>query len=164
MNATTIRVKRKKWPRKVLGELANFLEQFYPDGLSLTGVAEDLDTTPQAISNMFRRDNMKLSKAEEIATTYGYKLKLFYPVRIFNDGYQPPAPVKTYPNANNLTGLVKYIQDSEWSVTFVAEYCNISTSTLTTAFTKGDIQLSTLYEILDRLGLYVNWKFIKDEP
>ena len=46
MNATTIRVKRKKWPRKVLGELANFLEQFYPDGLSLTGVAEDLDTTP----------------------------------------------------------------------------------------------------------------------
>ena len=58
---------------------------------------------------------------------------------------------------------MKYIQDSEWSVTFVAEYCNISTSTLTTAFTKGDIQLSTLYEILDRLGLYVNWKFIKDE-
>ncbi len=42
MNYDIPKVKRKKWPRKVLGELANFLEQFYPDGLSLTGVAKDL--------------------------------------------------------------------------------------------------------------------------
>ena len=164
MNYDIPKVKRKKWPRKVLGELANFLEQFYPNGLSLTGVAKDLGTTPQAISNMFRRDDMKLSKAEEIANIYGYQLKLYYPVRIFNDGYTPPSPVKLYPNAGNLTGLVKYIQDSEWSVTFVAEQNGLSTSTLTTAFTRGDIQLSTLYQVLDCLGMWVSWKFLeKDE-
>lgn len=161
MQKKVIHVKKKRWPRKVLGELANFLEQFYPQGLSLLDIAKDLNTTPQAISNMFRRDNMKLSKAEEIVRAYGYRLELFYPVRVFADGYQPPAPVRLYPNAGNLKGLVKYIQDSEYSVTFVAEQSKLSTSVLTTAFTKGDIQLSTLYDVLDELGIYVTWKWFK---
>ena len=154
-------VKKKKWPRKVLGELANFLEQFYPEGLSLEDIASDLHTTPQAISNMFRRDNMKLSKAEAIMRAYGYRLELFYPVRVFADGYKPPAPLRLYPNAGNLKGLVKYIQDSEWSVTFVAEQNHMSTSVLTAAFTKGDILLSTLYNVLDTLGMTVTWKWYK---
>ena len=158
-----IRVKRKKWPRKVLGELANFLERFYPNGLSLTGIANDLGMTPQAISNMFRRDDMKLSKAEEIASVYGYRLQLFYPVRVYKDDYVPPAPVRLYPDAGNLTGLVKYIQDSGYSITFVAEHNGMSTSTLTTAFKNGDIQLSTLYRILDCLGLWVSWNFVENK-
>lgn len=155
------RVKRKKWPRKTLGELVNFIEQFYPDGLSLTGIAADLDVTPQAVSNMFRRDDMKLSRAEEIIRSYGYELKLYYPVRVFNDGYIPMPPTRLYPNAGNLTGLVKYIQDSEYSMAFVAERNNISTSTLTMAFTKGDILLSTLYEVIDSLGLWMKWEYEK---
>lgn len=154
-------IKKKKWPRKTLGELVNFLEQCYPEGLSLEKIADDLNTTPQAVSNMFRRDNMKLSKAEAIINAYGYRLELFYPIRVFSDGYKPHEPPRLYPNAGNLKGLVKYIQDSEWSITFVAEQSHMSTSVLTKAFDKGDILLSTLYEVLDSLGMTITWKWFK---
>lgn len=163
MANTTVRTKRKRWPRRVLGELANFLEQFYPEGLSLADMAKDLGTTPQAVSNMFRRDDMKLSKAEEIVRKYGFRLILYYPTREFGDGYQPPKPYRTYPNAGNLSGLVKYIQDSEWPISFVAERSNLSTTVLTMAFSRGDIQLSTLYDVLDNINIYVNWKYEKIE-
>jgi len=163
MPNTPVKVKRKKWPRKVLGELANFIEQFYPEGISLTDVARDLDTTPQAISNMFRRDDMKLSRAEEIAAKYGYELKLYYPVRKYEDGYQPPPPRRSYPNAGNLSGLLKYMQDSDYSMNFVAERSHLSTGVLTKAFEKGDILLSTLYNILDNINLYVTWKYEKTD-
>lgn len=155
------RVKRKKWPRKNLGELLNFLETFYPDGISLEELAKDIKTTKGSISNMFRRDDMKLSKAEKICDMYGYKLSLFFPVRRWEDGYVPRPPSKAYPNAGNLGGLVKYIQDSEYSMTFVAEKNNMSVTTLTSAFSTGDILLSTLNSVVDTLGICIIWNFYK---
>ena len=56
----------------------------------------------------------------------------------------------------------RYGEDSGYSITFVAEHNGMSTSTLTTAFKNGDIQLSTLYRILDCLGLWVSWNFVEN--
>lgn len=160
---TIPKTKKKKWPRKTLGELLNFLEQFYPEGLSLEDLARDLGTTRGGVSNMFRHDDMKLSKAEEIANIYGYTLHLYFPIRQYNDGYIPQPPKRHYPNAGNLTGFVKYIQDSEYSLTFIAEKNQMSVTTLTRAFTTGNIQLSTLYNLTDWMGICFIWKFEKQK-
>lgn len=155
--------RKKKWPRQNLAELANFLEGFYPEGIALEDVARRLHTSPQSISNMFRRDDMKLSKAEQIAAAYGHTLKLYYPVRTYEDGYIPIKPTHTYPTAGNLTGLVKYILDSEYYFVFVAEKRDIHPTTLSKAFKKGDILISRLNQLLDTLGIYTEWKFEKNE-
>ena len=154
-------VKKKKWTLKTLGELYRFVEGFYPDGIAINDMARDLNTTPQAITNMFRRDDMKLSRAEEIVRSYGYTLNLYCPIREYTDGYVPQEPKFHYPEAGNLTGLVKYIQDSEYSLNFVAEKSGISTSVLTLAFSRGDILLSTLNKIMDNLGITMMWKYTK---
>lgn len=155
------RVKKKRWPRKTLGELLNFMEQFYPEGISLAKLSGDLKVSPQAVSNMFRRDDMRLSKACEIVSSYGYELHLYFPIKRLESGYTPVPPSRQFPNAGNLSGLVKYIQDSEYPISFVAEQANIAASTVARAFDYGDIQLSTLYRIVDALSIYVNWQFIK---
>lgn len=154
-------VKKKKWPRKNLGELIAFLEERNPGGVALENVAQLLGTTPQAISNIFRRDDIKLSKAEQIARAYGYELRLFYPVRTFNDGYVPTKPVYSYPNAGNLSGLIKYIHDSEYCFTFIAERMGMHPTTISKVFKTGDINISKLNMLLDALNIYVHWNFIK---
>ena len=154
--------KKKKWPRQNLGELVSFLEMQYPEGLTIEAIAQRLGVTPQGVSNLFRKDDMKLSRAEEIAKIYGYKLVIYYPVRVYNDGYVPCTPIHSYPNAKNLSGLVKYIQDSEYYVSFVAEKSGMNPITLLNAFKKGDIQLSRLNAVLDTLGIWAKWTFVKN--
>lgn len=155
------RIKRKTWPRKNLGEVCNFLDKVYPGGYSLQDLARDFDTSPQAVSNWFRRDDMTLAHAEEIGRIYGYGLTLYFPTRNFNDGYIPGEPTRKFNNAGNLTGLIKYIQDSEWSIAFVAEQTGVANQTLTRAFEKGNIRLSTLNKIVDGLGLVIQWEYKK---
>lgn len=155
--------KKKKWPRKNLGELLNFLEEQHPEGLSLYALAERMKMERGGVSNMFRKDDMKLSKAEEIARRYGYELRLFFPIRRYDDGYIPQPPKIQYNNAGNLSGLVKYIQDSEYSVSFVAEKTGVAPIVLHHAFKTGNIKISTLNALLDHLGLCVIWKFIPNE-
>lgn len=156
-------IKKKRWPRKNLGELLNFLEERHPDGLSLQALAEKMKMERGGVSNMFRKDDARLSKAEEIARLYGYELKLFFPVRRYDDGYVPQKPKLRFDNAGNLSGLVKYIQDSEYSLPFVAERIGISPNVLHRAFRKGDIKISTLNAIIDEFGLCAIWKFIKKD-
>ena len=154
---------KKKWPRKILGEMINFLEEVTPEGLSLGSISEHTGCSKSSISNLFVHDDMKLSKAEEIAEMYGYTLRLFFPERRYEDGYVPAPPKKSYPDAGNLKGLVKYIQDSEYSINFVAERNNMSSNVLNRAFKCGDISLSTLYRVLDSLNLCVLWRFEKTD-
>lgn len=149
----------KKWPRKNLGELIDFLEKVNPEGISLHTLAEKFSVTRASISNMFNKDEMKLSKAEEIARLYGHSLTLFFPQRVHKDGFVPPPPKREFPNAGNLTGLVKYIQDSDYSIAWVAEVNGFSPNVLTRAFENGDISIRTLKRINDNLGLCVIWKF-----
>lgn len=154
---------RKRWPRKNLGELLNFLEEQHPDGVSIQAVSQKMDTCTGNISRMFHNDDMKLSMAEHIADVYGYRLNLFFPVRSLTDGYEPAAPRRTYDNAGNLSGLIQYIQDSEYSIPFVAEQTHVSVGTVRNAFIKGDIKISTLNSILDALAIQSIWKFTKKD-
>lgn len=154
----------KSWPKKNLGELVNFLERIHPEGLSLKILSDEIGITPQGLSSLFSRDNAKLSRVEQIVGRYGYELKLFFPVRTFPvEGIEIPPPKRTFPNAGNLAGLVRYINDSNYSIKYVANLIPRYPSLLTRAFETGDILISNLYQILDALGICVLWKFIKTD-
>lgn len=112
---------------------------------------------------MFRLDDAKLSKVEWIAGQYGFRVQLFFPNKKLEDGYTPLKPRWSFPDAGNLLGLAKYIQDSEYPITFVAEKTGINRATIVNAFRTGDIKLSNLNTILDTLGICVIWKFTKIE-
>ena len=157
----TNRAYNKRWPRKNLGELVNFLEERHPEGLSLQAVADRLGVQRGAVSNMFRRDDMHLSGAAAIARKYGYELTILFPERDLGIGYVPTPPRIRYNEAGMLTGLVKYIQDSEYSISFVAERMHVTANTVHRAFRTGDIMISMLNTMLDALGICALWKFEK---
>lgn len=154
---------KKSWPGKTLGELLNFLNERHPEGIYIKEVAARLGTTCQNISWMFSKDDMKLSKAEEIANRYGYTLRLYFPLRTYMNGITVPPARRVFPNAGNLSGLVQYIYDSNYSINFVALQMNCSPSLLARAFNTGDVLLSTMYRITDQLGINVIWSFEPNE-
>lgn len=158
---TNSQIRKKSWPRKNLGELINFLETQHPEGLSLKTMSDRWKVSKANISNVFRRDDMKLSRVEEIAKLYGYELNLYFPVRHLDEGYVPVPPRGKYDNAGKLQGLVKYIQDSEYTISFIAEKMGVAPSTLSYDFRKGDMMLSLLNKMLDTLGICAIWNFEK---
>lgn len=157
------KVYKKKWPRKNLGHMLNFLEEQYPQGISIYTMSKKFKMTPQAVSNMFVHDDMKLSKAEWIARQFGYELRLFFPKKTYSFEYEPKEPKRTFPNAGNLAGLVQYIYDSNVSPSHVAERINLYSGALNRAFERGDILLSVLNAITDALGIFTFWEFKPNE-
>lgn len=155
------KVYEKTWPRKNLSEIINFLETIYPEGVVGKTLAADLGVTPQSISGLFSNDDMKLSKAESIARSYGYELKLFFPLHQRLEWFTPPPPRHNFPNAGNLSGLVQYVNDSGYSVSYTASKIGKDPNMLFRAFHKGDIKISILNRLLDALGICAIWKFEK---
>ena len=151
----------KSWPRKNLGELLNFLEQMHPEGISLKALSGRLGMTPGAISNLFMRDDMKLSKAETIVRAYGYELKLYFPAKVYAEGIEPPKHGLTFDNAGNLKGLAQYIYDSNWTINFVAHSMGMYATMLSNSIKRGDIFLSKLYNVTDALGICFEWRYEK---
>ena len=149
----------KTWPRKNLGELLNFLERMHPEGLSLKALSEKIGITPGAVSNLFIHDDMKLSRAEEIARRYGYELHLYFPVRTFNGIVRPPEHGMTFEGAGNLRGLMMYIYDSNWSVNYVARNMGIWPAMLFRAMKTGDILISNLYKVADSMDIVFHWEW-----
>ena len=149
---------KKGWPRHNLARLTEFLDSQHPDGYTLRDLEQRMGMKQQNISQSFRRDDMKLSKAERIARTYGYRLLLFFPEweRPYPDSLPPK---KEYPNAGNLSGLVKYMRDRNITISHMAQRIGHAPNVLSNAFTKGDILLSTLREITDNLKIEVIWSF-----
>ena len=154
----------KSWPRQNLAELLQFLEQRHPGGLKLRDFSERSGLTQQYASSIFRRDDMRLSLAEKIADTYGYQLKLYFPQKEYKFGIVPEGLSKyrkDYPNAGNLSGLAKYMQDSMRTINSLSEAVGLNYSVIKDAFNKGDIYISTLYKILKNLNIQVLWSFEK---
>lgn len=151
----------KKWPRQNLFEIASFLESQHPGGCSLKELSKKMDMTAQAVSQTFIRDDMTLSKAESIAAAYGYRLKLFFPIKD-SHGITSAAAMREFPNAGNLAGLARYLRDSNITVNYMSQRIGRSNGVLTRALTTGDIYISTLYEVTRNLKIQVMWKFEKD--
>lgn len=152
---------KKSWPRKNLGALVNFLEEQHPEGINLYVVADKLGITEQAVSYIFVKDDMKLSRAQEIAAAYGYSIMLYFPEKTYPEGIIPPPMKYKFENAGQLSGLVKYISDCNYSIGFVSKMIGMNPQMILTAFKKGEIFISNLYSIVNALGINVIWKFYK---
>lgn len=155
---------KKHWPNQNLNELITFLETQFPGGMSCTDLAAAIGLSQQRISALFKKDDLKLSQAESIVEKFGYTLTLYFPKKeYFITDYRPFGIVKMkeYPNAGNLYGLYEYMRDSNISVNMMSKTLEMTYSVIDRAFKTGDIQISTLYEILKVLGIEVLWSFDK---
>lgn len=151
----------KRWPRQNLGEFLNFLDRIYPEGYSLQDLSEVTGMTQQNLSQMFTRDDAKLSKIEDLADKYGYTLRLYYPQKTRLLEGMHNRKERIYANAGNLSGLQKYIQDSNITINHMSDRVGRTFCVISNAFKKGDIKLSALYEILKNLNINVIWNFEK---
>lgn len=149
----------RHWPGRNLGELADFIDRQYPEGYTLDMLALRLGMTKQNISLMMTKDDIKLSKAEEIAAEFGHTLKLHFPQR--EHVYSGERKARVFPNAGNLSGLAKYLADSNISVNYMSQRVGMANNVITNAFDKGDIMISKLYAILANLRISVQWIFEK---
>lgn len=163
MEPTARKSLKKKWPRKNLGELINFIESKETDGLTLDALSQRLGVSKGSISNVFCHDDMKLSRAEEISSIYGYRLSIYFPTPYygFEDGMEPCEKKRAFPNAGNLTGLINYIQQSDLTISYAAVKTGVSPNVLYRAFNTGDIMISTLNRCTDALNIRTIWEFEK---
>lgn len=153
---------QKKWQDKVnyLSELLSFLESQHPEGIALKKVAEKLDCSAQHVSQLFIKDDTKLSTIVKIVACYGYELHLFFPEKNYLYG-DKPAPHRLFPDAGLLSGLANYINDSNMTANSVSNMTGLSFDIVNGALTKGDIKISNLYAITDALGINIYWQYEK---
>lgn len=155
---------RKRWQSNVnyMGELLAFLERQHPDGIAVLQVAERIGCTGQYVSQLFIKDDAKLSTVARIVSCYGYELHIFFPVKTYIFGAAPP-PHRAFPNAGLLAGLANYINDSNMTAHSVSRMSGLSFEVVNFALTRGDIKLSNLYTITDTLGISMHWQFVRKE-
>lgn len=159
MTATLKTSKRKNWKGVVLRELISFIEDRHSGDMSLKSIAEVTGLSVGNISAMMIRDDMKLSRAEEIVSAYGFRLRLFFPLREYPVTWAVRTTERKYPDAGNLEGLVKYLHDSNITVNHMSTRIGSSHCVIDRAFKTGDIFLSTLYTILENLNIEVIWMY-----
>ena len=153
--------RKKFWPRVILNELISFIEEQHEFVPSLEKISQKTGLTESCISAMFMRDDMKLSKAEYIVRCYGYELKLFFPIRDYPYEWEAHVSRREFPNSGNLSGLVKYLYDSNISLNYMSKRVGRSYLTLVKAFSTGNISLAYLYEITQNLNINVLWIYEK---
>ena len=152
---------KKAWPRKILNELITFIEEQHDYEPSLEDISQKTGLSVSNISAQFMKDDMKLSRAEEIARSYGYELKLFFPLKEYPFEWANHISRREFPDAGNLSGLVKYLYDSNISITYMSKRINKHVTLLMNAFKKGDIFLSSLHQVTTNLNINVIWIFEK---
>ena len=155
---------RKRWQSSVnyMSELLAFLERQHPEGVAVQKVAQRLGCTSQHVSQLFIKDDAKLSTVCRIAECYGYELRLFFPVKTYIFG-DKPAPHREFPKAGLMAGLANYINDSNMTAHSVSKMAGLSFEVVNLALNRGDIKLSNLYKITDALGISMYWQFDKKE-
>ncbi|MBQ8482887.1 MAG: hypothetical protein IJ504_01120 [Bacteroidales bacterium] len=152
---------KKAWPRKNLKELIAFIEEQHGYEPSLEELSQKTGLSVANISAIFIRDDMKLSRAEAIARKYGHELKLFFPLKEYPIEWESHISRREFPNAGNLSGLIKYMYDSNISINHMSRRINRSHMMINKAFSKGDIFISSLNQIIDNLNIDVIWMFEK---
>ncbi len=152
------KTRRRGWPGKNLKPFVELIESVCPEDYTLKTLSEMTGEKVSTLSNILNRDDMKLSKAEKIAQALGYKLRLYFPVRA-RIGLDFSVRKEDYPQAGNLTGLAKYLYDSNISIDRMCKRLGRAHSVLKNAFANGDIALSTLMNVIDNLGIDIIWKF-----
>lgn len=135
--------------QKPLEELVEFLSQQHGDGLCQKAIADRLGVTPQAVSAMLRRGDLKLSKAEQIVSTYGFHLVIAWP------GNQPEDRAIC-----NFARFHKYIVSTGMSVSAIALYSGISSGVLYHSLRKGDVSLGTMYAIAEYFKVELTWRYL----
>ena len=153
--------RKKFWPRIILNELISFIEEQHGTLPSLEDISDKTGLSVGNISAIFIRDDMKLRRAEEIVRAYGYELKLFFPLREYPQDWGTHISRREFPNSGNLTGLVKYLYDSNITVNYMCKRIGCSYTMLDNAFTTGNISLSYLYKITENLNINVLWIYEK---
>lgn len=148
---------------RIINEVISFIEERNGGHFSEIEVARVLNVTPQAISQMKVKDNMRLSKAEHIAECYGYRLVLAWPNWSEKSGIEPLERKKVHDGAGNLSGLEQYILDSNRTIGSAAQMANIGRGILYRAFSTGDIMLRDLTVLSESLGIEAKWEWIKEE-
>lgn len=152
--------KKKSWKRIVLKDLIAFIESQHGGGeTSLMDISEATGISTRNISAMFNKDDMRLSRAEAIAGQYGYRLKLYFPLKEYPHISGHHAIRNKYPNAGNLQGLIQYMDDSNISINYLSMKTGLNRRLIDRAFHSGDIFLSTLHKIMVNLKAEALWIF-----
>ena len=152
---------KKSWPRIVLNELITFIEQQHGYLPSLKEISEKTGLSVNNVSAMFIKDDMKLSRAEEIIRAYGYELKLFFPLKEYPHDWGKHSTRREFDNSGNLTGLVQYLKDSNITINHLRMRIGCHHSVIDQAFNSGNISLSYLYKIVENLNINVLWIYEK---
>lgn len=152
---------KKSWPAKNLKEIIDFLEHEHGGEPSLEEISKQTGLSTANLSAMFVKDDMKLSRAEEIVRSYGYELSLFFPLKEYPFCWESHVIRREFPNAGNLSGLVKYMYDLNMTINSMSKRINRSNCVLSKAFATGDIFLSCLYDIIKNFNIDIIWKYTK---
>lgn len=153
--------RKKIWPRIILNELVSFIEEQHGGIPSLEEISKITGLSARNISAMFLRDDMKLRRAEEIVQAYGYELKLFFPLKEYPYDWGTYVSRRQFTNSGNLTGLVKYLHDSNITLNHMSKRIDCSHTVLENAFDTGNILLSNLSKISENLNIKVLWIYEK---
>lgn len=151
--------RRKTWETKNLGPLRDILENHYGGEIPLPDLAIHTGRSVQDLSNKFRADDMKISCAEEIAYSLGYKLTLLFPQKTYLPGMELPKPRYNFNTNNRLNGLVKYMNDSNVTIHSIAKRTGLNANGLSIALQKGDMHIKDLNRILREMNIDVIWDF-----
>lgn len=161
MTVNMIELKNKKWPGKNLAPLIEFLDKQMEGNFNLTLLAQKFGMSIQGVSQIFMRDSLSLEKAGQIATAYGYRLRLLFPVRNYLPGITAPLR-KAYTGPGDpgeLIGLWNYISDSNWTINYVSKRTGVSRNALMLAMRTGNIKIATLMNICRSIGIEPIWEF-----
>ena len=154
-----MKARQKYWPAMNTGPLVRLLKEVFPDGILLATLSERTGYSPQSLSATFRVDNMHLSKAESIAHSLGYTLRLEYK---YEGTYPKDSVYIPSGKAGNLYGLEEFMQRMNRSVNFIAASAGYRGEALKAALEKGDMMIATLNKIACSIGLHISWLFEKE--
>lgn len=148
------------WPNQTLKEVISFLSRQHLGGVRVAVVGERIGMTPQAVSAILHKDDTSLLWAENLARKYGYTLRIEYTLPDCIQSRGNGKVEELYPRTGNLVGLASYAISRGLTINSLAKNVNMNYRVIERALKTGNIQISTLQTILNRLGITVKWVWV----